>query len=206
MDINMLKYFKRPSNGKFELYKVFGKRLFDIVFALFSLIFLSFIFFGVSFLIKLFDPGPVIFQQKRVGLNSRVFDFYKFRSMPINTKDITSDQIGRLNLSWVGKLIRRTNIDELPQLYNILKGDMSFVGPRPALLIQKDLIEYRRQNGALFFRPGLTGLAQIMSFNGMNVRDKSKFDGDYIISISLKFDLQIIFKTLIYLFKPPPIY
>ena len=206
MVTNMLKHFKRPLKGKFKLYKIFGKRVFDIIFALLSLVFLSFIFFVIYILIKLFDPGPVILRQKRVGLNNSVFDFYKFRSMPLNTKELPSDQIDKLNLTWIGKFIRRTNIDELPQLFNILKGDMSFVGPRPALPTQKELIEYRCQNGAIFYRPGLTGLAQVSSFDGMSAFEKSKFDGDYIVSISLKFDLIIIFKTFIYLFKPPPVY
>lgn len=206
MAINMLKHFKLSLNGKFELYLAFGKRLFDIVFSFFSLVILLPIFLIISILIKLFDSGPILFKQKRIGLNGEIFVMYKFRSMSVSIKDMSSDQIGRLNLTWIGKLIRRTNIDELPQLFNILKGDMSIVGPRPALLIQKDLIEYRRQNGSLFYRPGLTGLAQVSSYSGMNVIEKVKFDGEYVNCISLKFDLLIIFKTFVYLLKSPPVY
>ena len=95
----------------------------------------------ISILIKLFDPGPIIFKQKRVGMNNKPFYMYKFRSMPVDTKNIASDKINKLNLNFISKFIRRTNIDELPQLFNILKSDISIVGPRPALFSQNYLIE-----------------------------------------------------------------
>jgi len=190
----------------YELYLKFGKRLFDVTFSLISLIILSPLMISTVLLIKLFDHGPVIFKQERTGLNGIVFNMYKFRSMPLKTKEFSSDQIGHLNLTWIGKFIRRTNIDELPQLINIIKGDMSIVGPRPALPIQKDLIKYRRDNGSLFCLPGLTGLAQVSSFDGMNIHEKTRLDGEYLNSICFKFDLQIIFRTIAYLLRPPPIY
>lgn len=188
------------------MYSDFGKRWFDVVFALTAILAFLPVLVFIALLIKLYDPGPVIFRQKRTGLNGDVFDFYKFRSMPVNTGNIPSDQLGGVKLTWVGKFIRRTNVDELPQLVNILKGDMSIVGPRPPLPTQCELIEYRRQNGALFCRPGLTGLAQISSFNGMKVIEKADFDGRYSRSISFRNDLMIIFKTFGYLLKPPPVY
>lgn len=160
----------------------------------------------ISLLIKLFDSGPIIFKQKRVGMNGKLFYMYKFRSMPVNTKNIASDKINELNLNFISKFIRRTNIDELPQLFNILKSDMSIVGPRPALSNQNDLIEIRKKKGVLSFKPGLTGLAQISSYHGMSVNTKVDYDTEYINSISFTTDVSIILKTFFYLFKTQPIY
>ena len=126
--------------------------------------------------------------------------------MPVNMPNIPSNKINELNLNWVNNFIRRTNIDELPQLYNILKGDMSVVGPRPALPSQQNLIEYRKKHGVLFFRPGLTGLAQISSFDGMKDDLKALHDKEYVNFITFKNDIMIIYKTFHYLLKPPPIY
>ncbi len=139
-------------------------------------------------------------------MNGKLFYMYKFRSMPVNTKNIASDKIKELNLNFVGKFIRRTNIDELPQLLNILKSDMSFVGPRPSLPSQNDLIEIRLKKGVLSFKPGMTGLAQISSYDGMSINTKVDFDKEYINSISLTTDVSIILKTFSYLLKPPPLY
>jgi O-antigen biosynthesis protein WbqP len=126
--------------------------------------------------------------------------------MPVNTGDIPSDQVGQIKLTWIGRLIRRTSIDELPQLINILKGDMSLVGPRPAINSQKELIEERRNNCSLEMRPGLTGLAQVNSFDGMTVKQKASFDGKYYRDISFITDLKVVIKTVSYLFKAPPVY
>ena len=111
------------------MYGVWGKRLFDLIAAISALAALFPLLALIAILIKVFDPGPVIFRQQRVGRAGEPFTFFKFRSMPVNTGDMPSDQVGKIKLSWVGKLIRRTNIDELPQLFNILRGDMSIVGP-----------------------------------------------------------------------------
>lgn len=171
-----------------------------------ALILLSPLCLAVMLSIYIFDPGPAIFRQKRVGRNGRIFEFYKFRSMPLNTGDIPSDKLDNLKLSWIGRLIRRTNVDELPQLVNILKGDMSIVGPRPPIPSQLILIELRRDNGALACRPGLTGLAQVNSFDGMSIEQKAAFDGQYATSISILRDIIIVARTLLYLLKPPPKY
>lgn len=202
----MPKHFKLHSDGKFELYLFFGKRFFDIILSLVVLIIIFPIMILISILIKLFDSGPIIFKQKRVGMNGKPFYMYKFRSLPLNTKNIASDKINNLNLNFLSKFIRRTNIDELPQLFNILKSDMSIVGPRPALPSQKDLIGIRLKKGVLSFKPGLTGLAQISSYDGMSVNKKVDFDKKYINSISFKTDVSIILKTFFYLLKPPPVY
>ena len=103
-------------------------------------------------------------------------------------------------------MIRRTNLDELPQLFNILKGDMSIVGPRPPIPSQQELTELRKANGAIACRPGLTGLAQVSSFDGMTVPQKAAFDGEYAKRISFVGDITIILRTFVYLLKPPPVY
>ena len=187
-------------------YKTFGKRFLDFLIVFIAVITLSPLIILVTFLIKCFDPGPIIFKQDRIGENGRKFKFYKFRSMPVNTGDKASDEIGQVKITWVGKVLRRTNIDELPQLFNVLKGDMSIVGPRPPILSQVELIELRRENGALQCLPGLTGLAQVSSFDGMTVSEKAYFDGEYANNLSFYLDLRIILNTFFYLLRPPPVY
>lgn len=188
------------------MYRTFGKRFLDILIVFTSVVFLSPLLLITAILIKLFDPGPIIFSQDRVGRNGVVFRFYKFRSMPVNTGDISSDQLGSVQLTWIGKLIRRTNIDELPQLLNILKGDMSIVGPRPPIPTQDELIQCRKRNRAIECIPGLTGLAQIRSYDGMAIEEKAKLDGIYAENISFFNDVKIIIGTFSYLLKPPPVY
>ena len=188
------------------IYRAFGKRIFDTFFSLLALLLLSPLLMAVAMLIKILDPGPVIFRQSRIGRNGESFVFYKFRSMPMSTGDIPSDRIGAVKIGPLGKFIRRTSIDELPQLFNILRGDMSVVGPRPPIASQIKLIETRRANGALLFRPGLTGLAQIRSFDGMTISQKAEYDGIYARSMTFLGDVKIILNTFIYLFKPPPVY
>lgn len=188
------------------MYVGFGKRLLDICLSVLAIAVIWPIFILVPIMIKIFDPGPVIFSQIRVGKNGNTFRFYKFRSMPVGTGDISSDKMASVKLTWVGRLIRRTNVDELPQLFNILIGDMSVVGPRPPIPSQHELIELRRASKVLDFRPGLTGLAQINSFDGMRPDEKAKFDLRYTKKVSLWMDLRIIFRTLGYLLSPPPTY
>ena len=188
------------------MYKLFGKRLLDIFIVLVAFICLSPLMTIIALLIKIFDPGPIIFKQSRVGKNGESFSFFKFRSMPVNTGNLASDEVGQIRLTWIGKVIRRTNIDELPQLLNIIKGDMSIVGPRPPLSTQEELLKIRKKNNSLFTRPGLTGLAQVNSFDGMTVPQKAEFDGEYIKNITFYNDVKIILNTVLYLFKPPPVY
>ena len=182
------------------------KRLLDIVLAALAGLLLSPLLLVVAIAIKLTDPGPVIFRQKRVGTGGRLFDFYKFRSMPVNTGDVPSDQLAEMRLSAIGRFIRRTNIDELPQLWNVLRGDLSIVGPRPPIPSQAELIERRRQSGALDCRPGLTGWAQVNAYDGMSVAEKAAYDGEYARRLSPLQDLRIIARTFGYFLKPPPKY
>ncbi len=183
-----------------------GKRLIDILASAFCLIFFSWLLLSIALCVKLASPGPVIFRQIRIGLDGRDFTIFKFRSMPVNTGDVPSDQLVEVKVNSVGRFIRRTNLDELPQLFNILIGDMSVVGPRPALPQQAELVSLRRSSGSLTCRPGLTGLAQVNSFNGMSVQEKAEFDLQYARQISFFGDLAIIAQTFQYLLKPPPTY
>ena len=126
--------------------------------------------------------------------------------MPLKTPNLESHQKDKLKITPFGKLIRRTNLDELPQFLNILKGDMSFIGPRPPIASQEKLISLRRDNNALFLKPGLTGWAQVNSYDNMPEYEKANFDGEYADRISLKMDMVILLKTIIYFTKKPPVY
>ena len=182
------------------------KRLLDVAGAIAALVLLSPLMLAVALAIRLTDPGPVIFRQQRVGANGRLFDFYKFRSMPVGTGDVPSDRVGEVRLSRVGRLIRRTNLDELPQLWNVLRGDMSLVGPRPPIPDQRELIEMRRESGALACRPGLTGWAQVNSYDGMPAARKAEYDAEYARDLSFARDAAIVLRTFAYLLRPPPKY
>ena len=188
------------------LYQSFGKRMFDISLSIVTVIILSPIFLLTSILILLEDGYPIFFYQDRYGAKKKIFILYKFRSMSTNTPDLPSALMEVNKITFIGKIIRRTNIDELPQLINILRGHMSIVGPRPALVDQIDLIKMRTANHSINLKPGLTGLAQINSYNNMSENEKSKFDGTYASQYSFWFDLIIIFHTFKYLLKKPPIY
>jgi O-antigen biosynthesis protein WbqP len=182
------------------------KRLFDIVFSVILLIFLLPIFLVISVIIRFQDGGPSIFIQDRIGKNGVLFRFYKFRSMPLSTPNVESKDTIKLQITPFGKFIRRTNLDELPQFFNVLKGDMSFIGPRPPIPSQLDLIDLRKKNSAISLSPGLTGWAQVNSHDGMSVEQKAKFDGEYALRIGFLFDCFILLKTVLYFTKKPPVY
>ncbi len=184
----------------------FGKRFLDISISLIALFLISPVFIVITICIFLFDNGPIFFIQKRVGRRNKIFNFIKFRSMPVGTKNTSSDKLSEVKLSKIGKIIRRTNTDELPQLVNILKGEMSLVGPRPCLPSQKELIRLRIENRSINCRPGLTGWAQINSYENMSIKKKAFYDFEYSSKISFLLDLRIILNTFIYLFSPPPKY
>ena len=181
------------------------KRTFDLCFALLAVIFLSPVLIVTALIIYAQDGGNPIFVQKRVGKDGEFFKIFKFRSMPINAENIPSRHAHKLPITPFGKFIRRTNLDELPQLFNIVLGDMSIVGPRPAIPCQTELTELRKK-GALSFKPGLTGWAQIHGFDGMSVEQKAKYDNEYAKKASLLMDISIILRTFAYLLKPPPVY
>jgi O-antigen biosynthesis protein WbqP len=188
------------------MYKKFIKRAIDIFASFGVLLLLSWFFIIIALIIKLQDGGTIFFTQKRVGKNRQNFNILKFRSMPVNTANVSSEQVHLIKITPFGKFIRRTNVDEFPQLLNILRGDMSLIGPRPSLPNQMELIELRIQNGTYNCRPGLTGLAQVNSYDYMPVEEKAKFDEIYVNNITFMNDVKIVFKTLLYLTKRPPVY
>ena len=144
------------------------------------------------------SPGPVLFRQKRVGRNGQYFYIYKFRTMRIDTPhDMPTHLLNHPDffITRVGRFLRKTSLDELPQLFNILKGDMALVGPRPALWNQENLISERERYGANSVRPGLTGWAQIHGRDELPIREKAELDGYYVHHIALGMDLECLCKT-----------
>ncbi|QIQ87544.1 sugar transferase [Erythrobacter sp.] len=178
----------------------------DVVLALTASMVLSPLMLAAALAILIEDGRPVFFIHERVGREGRVFKIFKFRSMGKNTAVVPSTDVAQHQVTKVGALIRRLNIDELPQLFNIIQQQMSIVGPRPGLPSQTDLHEARRSNGALALRPGITGQAQINSYDGMSTEAKAVFDGEYARCISFWTDMKIILLTVRYLLKPPPVY
>jgi len=174
------------------------KRLFDILlsFLLLLIFFLPILF--LSLLIKITSKGPVFYITDRVGIKNKIFKMYKFRTMIIDTPPVATHLLEDPDqfLTLIGKYLRKTSLDELPQLFNILKGDMSFVGPRPALYNQDDLIKLRTQKGINDLSPGLTGWAQVNGRDDVPIPIKVEFDEFYLKHRSFFFDLKILWKTL----------
>lgn len=174
----------------------FVKRAFDIASSGCGLIFFSPLIVGTAIAVKATSPGPVIFKQQRVGRKKRLFNIYKFRTMRIDTPDLPSHMVNANDwMTPIGATLRKFSLDELPQMWNILKGDMSVVGPRPALWNQFDLVAERDRYGANDVRPGLTGWAQINGRDELTVEEKSTLDGEYIHRRGFLFDLKCFFGT-----------
>lgn len=186
------------------MYKKYFKRLIDIVLSFFGIIVLAIPMLVVSVIIKIDSPGPVFFKQKRVGIAKTHFNIIKFRSMSVNApKDMPTHMLANPEafLSKWQRFIRKSSIDELPQLFCILKGEMSIIGPRPALWNQYDLIEERDKYGANSVRPGLTGWAQINGRDELPVEVKAKFDGEYVEKLNFIFDCKCFFGTIFKVLK-----
>lgn len=174
------------------------KRIIDIVISLVSVIILAPLFTVISLAIKLDSRGPVFFKQKRFGKNKIYFNILKFRTMRDDApKDMPTHLFSNSSeyLTKVGRFLRKTSLDELPQLINILAGQMSIIGPRPALWNQQDLIDERDKYGANDITPGLTGWAQVNGRDELPIDLKAKLDGEYVNNISFLFDLKCFFKT-----------
>lgn len=167
------------------------------LFALFLLIFVSPIFLLVSLTILIEDGFPVFFTQKRVGINYSFFNIYKFRSMKKNTPNVATHLLDNPDqyLLKIGKFIRKTSLDELPNLINIIKGEMVFVGPRPALYNQDDLMALRVATGVSKLKPGITGWAQINGRDEISIEKKVKLEEAYLYRKSFLFDIEIVIKT-----------
>lgn len=186
------------ANKASALYSI-SKRTMDIVSSLVGLILLSPLFLLVAILIKLDSKGPIIFKQIRIGKNSKPFYIYKFRSMKIDAPNLSTEEF--INASdfttKVGKFIRKTSIDELPQLVNILKGDMSIVGPRPVIEREVRLLEIRKECNVDSILPGITGLAQINGRDNIDDYEKVKYDFEYLSKRNLVLDIKIIINTVL---------
>ena len=188
------------------MYRTCIKSVLDVVVASLALLGLSPLMLITALAIRSEDRGPASFRQQRVGRDGTRFRVVKFRSMPTGTKDVPSADAGAATITRVGRVIRRTNIDELPQLINVFRGEMSLVGPRPALPAQETLLTLREASGAMRCKPGLTGLAQIHAYDGMSEEAKAEWDGAYAADISFANDVSIVFKTFRYLVRRPPVY
>ena len=188
------------------MYERYIKRVLDILISAVSLIVLSPLLLLVAIAIKLDSRGPVIFSQKRYGRNKELFDIYKFRTMRTDTpRDVpTNDLKGAKSfITPLGGFLRKTSLDELPQLWNILRGDMSLIGPRPALWNQYDLMEWRDKFGASNIRPGLSGWAQVngRDYLSRDLEKKARRDGEYANHVSFGFDLKCFLLTIVKVFN-----
>lgn len=181
------------------MYKHFFKRFIDIILSALAIVVLIVPMLLVAIAIKIDSKGPVLFKQKRVGKNKKHFNILKFRTMRIDTPhDAPTHELSdpKKWITKVGGFLRKTSLDELPQIFNIFVGQMSIIGPRPALWNQYDLIEERDKYGANDVRPGLTGLAQINGRDELEIPVKAKLDGEYIEKQSFFFDIRCFFGTI----------
>jgi O-antigen biosynthesis protein WbqP len=179
------------------------KRIADLCLAIVAGIVLLVPFMVVAMLVKLTSPGPVLYWSDRVGRRNRIFRMPKFRSMKINTPVVATHLLANANahLTPIGGFLRKSSLDEIPQLWSILRGDMSFVGPRPALYNQDDLIAMRTAKGVHEIRPGLTGWAQVNGRDDLPIPVKVSYDVEYLSRQSLMFDARIIILTALKVLK-----
>lgn len=186
------------------MYNRYLKRLIDIIGSFVLIIVFSWLLILIAVLIKATSRGKILYKQKRIGKNKKEFNILKFRTMKSTTPgDVPTHllQDPEQYITRMGKFLRKTSMDEIPQLFNILKGDMSMVGPRPALWNQYDLIEERDLYKANTVRPGLTGWAQVNGRDEIPIPLKSRYDGEYVRKMSLIFDIQCLLKTILCVVK-----
>ena len=181
------------------MYRTFFKRLLDIILSGCAIVILSPLLLIIAVAIKIDDPGPVLFRQKRVGIHKTHFSIMKFRTMKMDTPKDTPTHLlenPEQYITKVGKFLRKSSLDELPQIFQIFTGKMSVIGPRPALWNQFDLIADRDKYGANDVRPGLTGWAQINGRDELPIEVKARFDGEYVEKLSFLFDCKCFFGTI----------
>lgn len=193
------------------MYKFFLKRAIDIVLCILALPVFLIIFIPVAIIIKLTDGGPIFYCGERIGKDSKIYKMYKFRSMRVNAPNIMNDDGSTFNskedprVTKIGKFIRETSIDEIPQILNVLKGDMSIIGPRASLAYALDSYE-NDEKDKMLVRPGITGLTQAYYRNGLSVREKRLADAWYANNVSMMLDIKIFFKTIHTVLKKEGIY
>lgn len=181
------------------MYRRFGKRMLDILLSAAGCLILLPVYVLIALAIKIDDPGTILFRQKRVGIHKTHFNIMKFRTMKMCTpRDVPTHMLENPEqyITRVGKFLRKTSLDELPQIFQILTGDMSVIGPRPALWNQYDLLEERDKYGANDIRPGLTGWAQINGRDELPIDVKARLDGEYVQKMSFLFDCKCFFGTI----------
>ena len=186
------------------MYQKYVKRFLDILLSSIALIVASPLFLLLSVWIKLDSKGPVFFRQKRIGVHRTTFEILKFRSMRTDTPHDLATHLLNNPDQWItraGHFLRKTSLDELPQLINIFRGEMSIIGPRPALWNQYDLIELREAYGANDVVPGLTGWAQINGRDTITNEEKARLDGEYARNVSLSMDIKCLFRTVAVVLK-----
>ena len=182
-----------------HFYDRYIKRILDLLLAAVGAVVLSPVLLLAALAIRLDSPGPVMFRQKRVGKHKTYFEILKFRTMRSDSPKDVPTHLMKDPSRWLtrtGRFLRRTSIDELPQIFNILKGDMSIVGPRPALWNQYDLIEERDKYGANDVTPGLTGWAQVNGRDELDIEEKARLDGEYVSHLSFAMDLKCFLRTI----------
>jgi len=175
------------------------KRFLDLLFSIILTIVLSPFMLIISVLILIFDGSPIIFSQRRVGYNNELFNIYKFRTMKNGTRQTATADLKEVDsqVTKLGKILRKFSLDEIPQLFNVLKGDMSFIGPRPLIPQEEKIRELRKQNNIYSVKPGITGWAQINGRDNVTMEEKTLLDKEYVENKSLKMDAKIVFKTII---------
>ena len=181
------------------MYKHFFKRLIDIIISIIAIVILFIPILIIAVVIIVTDPGPVFFRQKRFGRNKKYFYILKFRTMKVDTPDLPTDKLKNPEqyVTKIGKILRKTSLDEIPQIFNIFVGQMSFIGPRPALWNQEKLIRMRDKVHANDVRPGLSGWAQINGRDDIPEKRKAELDGEYVEKMSFVFDCKCFFGTFI---------
>ncbi|OQA66783.1 MAG: Undecaprenyl phosphate N,N'-diacetylbacillosamine 1-phosphate transferase [Firmicutes bacterium ADurb.Bin262] len=174
------------------------KRLFDIVFSLLGIVLAAPLMLAVALLVYLDDGGPVLYKQQRVGLNGQLFNIRKFRTMKNGTPNVPTAQLHEADacITRFGRFIRGFSLDEIVQLFNILEGTMSFVGPRPLIPAEKDIHQLRERYGVYAVRPGMTGLAQINGRDNLSVEQKAAYDKEYVENHTMALDIKILLKTV----------
>ncbi len=182
------------------MYRIFWKRFFDLVLSGLAIVILSPLFLILCLWVRLDSKGPVLFRQKRIGRHRKTFEIMKFRTMRIDTPHDVPTHLLKDPEQWItraGRILRKTSLDELPQLLQIFTGKMAIVGPRPALWNQDDLVAEREKYGANDVRPGLTGWAQVNGRDVLSIEDKAALDGYYAARVTLPMDVKCIWKTVV---------